>query len=133
MKIDRQLFQIGIPAIDNQHEAYLDLLNTLFAASEEPHVERTKIEDAIKKAFVYGIEHFDAEEMLMESLHYPGLDVHRAKHNEYREEVERIAFSSQFLTDKELLKEVTKWMFEWFCEQTQVYDKALAKFMKSRC
>lgn len=130
MKIDRQLFRIGIPVIDNQHEAYLDLLDDLFAASQEAHVDRTKVENAIKRAFVYGIEHFDAEEMLMQSIHYPGLAAHRSKHKEYRDEVERIAYSSQFLTDHELLKAVTRWMFEWFCEQTQIYDKALAEFMK---
>jgi len=95
-------------------------------------VDRTKVENAIKKAFAYGIEHFDAEEMLMQSLSYPGLQTHRKKHNEFREEVERIAFSSQFRSDDDLLKEVNTWMLEWFCEQTQVYDKALVEFMKSR-
>jgi hemerythrin len=132
MKIDRQLFRTGIPIIDNQHEAYIDLLDDLFAAGQEAVVDRTKVENAIKKAFAYGIEHFDAEEMLMQSLNYPGLQTHRKKHNEFREEVERIAFSSQFRSDDDLLKEVNTWMLVWFCEQTQVYDKALVEFMKSR-
>lgn len=132
MKIDRQLFRTGIPIIDNQHEAYLDLLDDLFAASQEAIVNRTNVENAIKKAFVYGIEHFDAEEMLMQSLNYPGLQAHRRKHNEYREEVERIAYSSQFMSDDDLLKAVNTWMLQWFCEQTQVYDKALAVFMNKR-
>ncbi len=95
-------------------------------------MDRTKEENAIKKAFAYGIEHFDAEEMLMQSIHYPGLQTHRKKHNEFREEVERIAFSSQFLSDDNLLSEVHTWMLQWFCEQTQVYDKALAEFIKKR-
>jgi len=132
MKIDRQLFRIGIPIIDNQHEAYLDLLDDLFTASQETPVDRIKVENAIKSAFAYGMEHFDAEEMLMQSIHYPGLPSHRTKHNEFREEVERIAFSSQFLNDNDLLKEVTTWMLEWFCDQTQVYDRALVEFMKKR-
>jgi hemerythrin len=132
MKIDRQLFRTGIPIIDNQHEAYLDLLDDLFAAGQEALVDRTKVENAIKKAFAYGIEHFDAEEMLMLSLNYPGLQAHRKKHEEYREEVERIAFSSQFMPDHDLLNEVNTWMIQWFCEQTQVYDKALAEFIKKR-
>jgi hemerythrin len=132
MKIDRQLFRTGIPIIDNQHEAYLDLLDDLFAAGQEALVNRTKVENAIKKAFAYGIEHFDAEEMLMESLNYPGLQAHRRKHSEYREEVERIAFSSQFMSDDDLLNKVNTWMLQWFCEQTQVYDQALAEFMKRR-
>lgn len=132
MKIDRQLFRTGIPIIDNQHEFYLDLLDDLFAASQEAVVNRAKVENAIKKAFAYGIEHFDAEEMLMQSLDYPGLHAHRRKHNEYREEVERIAYSSQFMSDDDLLKAVNTWMLQWFCEQTQVYDKALAVFMNKR-
>ena len=132
MKIDRQLFRTGIPIIDNQHEAYVDLLDDLFAAGQEELVDRTKVENAIKKAFAYGIEHFDAEEMLMESINYPGLPAHRTKHSEFREEVERIAFSGQFLSDDDLLKEVSTWMLQWFCEQTKIYDKALAEFIKRR-
>lgn len=132
MKIDRQLFRTGIPVIDNQHEAYLDLLDELFAASNEPHVNRHKVDQALKRAFAYGIEHFDAEEMLMQSVNYPALNAHRAKHNEYREEVERLVASSEMLSAEALLKEVNTWMLQWFCEQTQVYDRGLANFLKSR-
>ncbi len=132
MKIDRLLFRTGIPIIDNQHEAYIDLLDELFAIGQETPRDRTKIENAIRKAFAYGIEHFDAEEMLMQSISYPALHAHRTKHNEFREEVERIAFSGQFLSDDDLWKNVNTWMIQWFCEQTQVYDKALASFLKTR-
>lgn len=132
MKIDRLLFRTGIPIIDNQHEAYIDLLDELFTIGQETPRDRTKIENAIRKAFAYGIEHFDAEEMLMQSISYPALQTHRTKHNEFREEVERIAFSGQFLSDDDLWKQVNTWMIQWFCDQTQVYDKALATFLKTR-
>jgi hemerythrin len=132
MKIDRQLFRIGIPLIDNQHEAYLDLLDDLFAAGEEPVVDRNKVDEALKRACAYGIEHLDAEEMLMASVNYPALDGHRKKHNEFRERVEQLVREGKDLPPDKFLHEVNKWMLRWFCEQTETYDRALAQFLKKR-
>lgn len=132
MKIDHQLFRTGIPLIDNQHEAFLDLLDDLFAAGREPLVDRSKVDEALKKAFAYGVEHFDAEEMLMESVNYPALEAHRNKHNEFRERVERLVLEGKYLAPNSFLNEVNKWMLQWFCEQTQIYDRALAEFLKAR-
>ena len=132
MKIDDRLFRVGIPLIDNQHEAYLNLLDDLFAASGEPVINRSKVDEALKKAFVYAMEHFDAEEMLMASYNYPGLESHRAKHNEFREGVERLTMEGDYLSASTFLAEVNKWMLKWFCDQTQVYDRAMAEFIKKQ-
>jgi hemerythrin len=132
MKIDERLFRVGIPLIDNQHEAYLNLLDDLFAASGEPVINKNRVDEALKKAAVYAMEHFDAEEMLMASYKYPGLEAHRTKHNEFRDGVERLMIEGDFLSPSTFLDEVNKWMLKWFCDQTQVYDRALAEFLKKQ-
>ena len=132
MKIDERLFRVGIPLIDNQHEAYLNLLDDLLTASGEAVINKSKVDEALKKAFIYAVEHFDAEEMLMTSCKYPGFDAHRAKHNEFREGVERLMIEGDYLSPSAFLTEVNKWMLKWFCDQTQVYDRALAEFLKKQ-
>jgi hemerythrin len=132
MKIDERLFRVGIPLIDNQHEAFINLLDDLFAASGEPVVNKSRVEEALKKAFVYAMEHFDAEEMLMASYKYPGLEAHRAKHNEFREGVERLTIEGDYLSSSTFLDEVNKWMLKWFCDQVQIHDRAMAEFIKKQ-
>jgi hemerythrin len=130
MKIDHQLFRIGIPVIDNQHEAYLNLLDDLFALGRDEIINRTKIEEALNRAFVYAMEHFDSEEMLMESIKYPALDIHRKKHNEFREGVERLMVEGKFLGAASFLQEVNRWMLKWVQDQIQTHDRALAEYMR---
>jgi len=130
MKIDHQLFRIGIPVIDNQHEAYLNLLDDLFAVGRDEIINRSKIEEALKNAFVYAMEHFDSEEMLMEAIKYPALDAHRRKHNEFREGVERLTAEGKFLGATAFLQEVNRWLLQWFNDQIQTHDRALADYLK---
>ena len=130
MKIDHQLFRLGIPAIDNQHEAYLNLLDDLFAAGRDEIINRSKIEEVLNKAFVYAMEHFDSEEMLMEAIKYPALEVHRRKHNEFREAVERLTIEGKFLGANSFLQEVNRWLLQWFNDQIQTHDRALADYIK---
>jgi hemerythrin len=130
MKIDHQLFRIGIPVIDNQHEAYLNLLDDLFEAGRDEVNSRSKVDEVLKKAFVYAIEHFDSEEMLMAAIKYPALEVHRRKHNEFRDAVERLTVEGKFLGANSFLQEVNRWLLQWFNDQIQTHDRALAEYMK---
>ena len=124
MDVDRQRFYTGIPLIDNQHDAYLDLVDTLFSLCGKPNVDKVTIDDSVAKVFAYAIEHFDAEEALMRSVRYPGLEAHRAKHDEFRKEVDKLSESgySEMGLDRQLIY-LTKWLLEWFCDQTQTADR----------
>lgn len=130
MKIDRQLFRIGHPLIDSQHEAYLDILDELFAIGGEPLSSKIKVEEALDKAIAYGLEHFIAEEHLMESVKYPALAAHRNKHNEFRDRAEALRLAGKHLSPETFLQEINLWMVMWLCNQIQTYDKALAEYLK---
>ncbi|HNY28883.1 MAG TPA: hemerythrin family protein [Candidatus Sumerlaeota bacterium] len=132
-KIEHQLFRTGVLVIDNQHEQYLDFVDELFALTERPNVEQSTVDAALERALAYAVEHFDAEEALMRSIRYPGYESHRTKHDEFRNETDRLcAISRTNVSPDEQLFYLTKWLVEWFCDQTQVYDKALAIFLKKR-
>lgn len=131
MNIDHTPYYTGIPLIDNQHEQYLRLVDDLFTLCEQPHVDHVTAEKCLGRVLAYAIEHFDAEEALMLSMQYRGYESHQKKHNEFRDEADQL--HAMFKEDVDLrdhLIRLTKLLVEWFYEQTVVYDKALATFLK---
>ena len=133
MEIERQLFRTGIPLIDNQHEEYLDLVDDLFKLCERTDVEQAIVDASLRKALAFAVEHFDAEESLMLSIGYDDYEVHRAKHDEFRDQVDRLcAMSSEAISPEDQLIHLTEWLLEWFCDQTLVHDRRLAGYLKKR-
>jgi len=133
MKIDRAPFLTGIPLIDTQHEQYLDLVDRLFELCNRPQVEQATVDESLKKVLAYALEHFDAEEALMVSVQYQGYERHRAKHGEFRDMTDQLsAMSKEGVAPSDQLIQLTKWLVEWFYDQTLVHDRALAAFLKKR-
>ena len=133
MRVDRQEFYTGIPLIDNQHDTYLDLVDRLFEVCHKPHIDKAKADEAVMEVFAYAIEHFDAEEALMDSISYRGLEAHRTKHDEFRDRIDRVSASRhEGISPEDQLVHLTRWLVEWFCEQTQTYDKSLASYLKKQ-
>ena len=132
MNIDRTSFHTGIPLIDRQHDEYLANVDALFQLCEGSHVEQSTIDEALKKALFYAIEHFDAEESLMLSVKYPAYEAHRVKHDEYRNRVDELCATTNENagTPEERLRQLTKWLLEWFLEQTLIFDRKLAYYLK---
>lgn len=131
MNIDHESYYTGIPLIDNQHEKYLRLVEDLFALCERSDVEQKRVDEGLAIAFAYAIEHFDAEEALMLSTGYSGYETHRRKHNEFRDEADRVStMRKEGIGPEGQLMHMTKWLLKWFLEQTLLHDTALANFLK---
>jgi hemerythrin-like metal-binding protein len=130
MKIDRQLFRTGHSLIDSQHEAYLDLLDEIFALGREPLTDKSKLDKALDEAIDYGLKHFIVEEELMEAMNYPDIDAHRKKHSEFRGRVENLRRAGKYMSPDDFLHEINLVMVKWLCEQMQTYDRALAEFIE---
>ena len=133
MKKDHQLFHTGIPLIDDQHAQYLNLVDQVFALIQRSHIEQSTVDASLKRVLTYALEHFDAEEALMISTRYPGYEKHRAKHDEFRAKADQLcAMSKEDIAPDDQLIRLEKWLVIWFCEQTLVYDKGIAAFLKKR-
>jgi len=131
MKIDRQLFYTGIPLIDRQHEQYIALIDEFFELVERSHVKQPAVDASLNKVLAYALEHFDSEEALMISSRYEGYEGHRNKHDEFRNEADRLsAMNKENIDPDDQLIHLTKWLLEWFYDQVLVHDRALAAFLK---
>ncbi|MCE1188141.1 MAG: bacteriohemerythrin [Ignavibacteria bacterium] len=70
---------VGIPEIDDQHKKLIDLTN-LFYAAMNAGKSREVTGHIIAELVAYTEYHFSAEEQLMESRSYPGLEEHKKEH-----------------------------------------------------
>ena len=96
-------FNIGVPAIDRDHQKLFKIINKLFALRQEEKNNRWACQESIKFFRAHAINHFGAEEAYMRSIHYDGLEEHARVHAGFRkntlpileEELERSDYSNE--------------------------------------
>jgi hemerythrin len=74
-------FEIGIPAIDEQHKKLVELANEA-QAQVEAGADRGATEKALRALCDYTVEHFASEETYMDPEGYPDYDGHLMQHME---------------------------------------------------
>ena len=96
-------FNIGVPAIDRDHQKLFKIINKLFALRQEEKNNQWACQESIKFFRAHAINHFGAEEAYMRSIHYDGLEEHARVHAGFREntlpvleeELERSDYSNE--------------------------------------
>ena len=122
-------YSVGVEALDNQHKAMLKVLNELHAAAMRGKAQEVADHlmsqmDAISK------EHFSAEERLMESIRFPGLDCHRAKHQELGGKLEEFTSRHQ-MSDASMYVPLLYFVRDWLTKHMQTDDQAYASWLRS--
>lgn len=74
-------YSVGVKVLDNQHAAFLRMLNELHGAMMKGQAQAV-VGPLLRKLVNYAREHFSTEERLMETAKYPGLAKHREEHRE---------------------------------------------------
>lgn len=105
-------YSVNIPAIDEQHKGLIELINQLHVAIIEHHGKSTARE-VLDRLSEYTHDHFALEERLMTLSHYPGIEAHRAQHQEMIEQVRTL--QHRFYDENkpiafELLYVLKKWL-----------------------
>jgi hemerythrin len=132
MRIDQESLRTGVALIDVQHEAYLELVARLFESCQEDVASRDRLADELNQALAYAVEHFDAEEHLMRVSGYPYYEMHRARHDIFRDRADRFASELRFETSMDAYTiRLTEWLVQWFVEHIQGNDFRLASFLRS--
>jgi hemerythrin-like metal-binding protein len=116
--------RLGVEEIDTQHRRFYGLVNELYDAMA--HGQGTALATEILNLMVsFAVEHFTAEESLMQIHRYPGLPEHRAAHQEFLAKVEefRTALHAGKLT---LNVELLQFLRSWAAAHVEQEDKKLA-------
>jgi hemerythrin-like metal-binding protein len=80
-------YSVGVQAVDNQHKVLFDIINELHAAMMKGQAQSLS-GPLLKKLADYTRNHFTAEEAMMASANYPGLEAHKTKHSVLVKQVE---------------------------------------------
>jgi len=85
----KKSFAVGIPEVDEEHRAFLDLLNGLAEATDR--MDRKRLPGAIADLRTYAEIHFAHEERILEAAACPGLARQRAEHAFYVRRLRELA------------------------------------------
>lgn len=99
----REEFNIGVAAVDKEHQQLFKIINRLFAFKEEEKDSQWLCQEGIKFFKGHALKHFKNEEEYMSSVHYIGLKKHAQIHKSFREntlpaleeELERTGYSQE--------------------------------------
>ena len=78
-------YNIGVDIIDKEHKKLFSILNKLFDFGRQEEKSQWVCQEAVKYFKDHALQHFADEEAYMFSIDYPGLEVHRRIHKNFRE------------------------------------------------
>jgi len=119
------LIKVGYPAIDSDHQEFVDLLNRLDEASN------AEFPVMFKQLFEHTEQHFAMENQLMLDYAFPAETEHKGEHlrllsefKEFQSRVEKgmISFGRAFVKER---------LAQWFLLHITTMDSALAAYVKA--
>jgi len=120
----KKSYEIGIKSVDQQHQHFLELINRI---SEE--LKQTKdIEEMtflIDELNAYAGFHFISEENVMRKVGYTNLDVHKAKHDDLKSQLDSKEWVMRFVKSEKTVQEFIQFLFDWFLNHTVTEDKQI--------
>lgn len=78
-------YNIGVEAIDKEHQRLFKIINKLYAFGEEEQVNPRACQEGIKFFKGHALKHFAEEEAYMASIGYEGLKRHQQIHKGFRD------------------------------------------------
>jgi len=107
-----EFFSVGVAELDEQHKKLVGMLNKLIEA-ENVEVGSEIISDTLMKMSEYAKVHFATEEEYMLKYGYPGYDMQKQQHKEFKKKVAFTAFDTtehQSYVPMELVRFLKDWL-----------------------
>jgi len=133
-------YSVNIQEIDEQHKMLIQMIDDLFVAisrnKEEPQ-EECEVCKVLERLVDYTRIHFAVEESLMRIFDYPDYEVHKAKHDQFIDEVlmfeRRLKSDNRSKSSEQLVAmEMLFKLKEWLVNHIVGIDKAYSRHMLNR-
>jgi len=113
---------VGIDAIDEDHKQIIAILAKLTSAHSE-QISKKVIEDIFVELEQYVHLHFSREESLLEKVCYENINEHKAKHQEFIEQLPKL--KQQWLIEDNFAcsERITTFLHQWIVEHILVEDQ----------
>jgi hemerythrin len=122
-------YSMGIPLIDSQHRKLIEMTNDLYnACLEGTEAAEDTFRSAIHSMVDYVKYHFAAEEKLMETSKYPGLNAHRREHEGFVLKV--LQEVRDFENGKKFIPNIfVRYLKDWILAHIAVEDRKYAEYL----
>jgi hemerythrin len=122
---------IGVDTIDEQHQELFRRAHDLIEALKAGR--RSEVGALVEYLGDYADTHFEAEEGLMRSAGYPGLDAHRAAHDEFRTQLRgHVADYERKGATPLVSLMLHNWLSDWLRQHVSTADVEMGKFMAGK-
>jgi hemerythrin len=122
-------YSVNLPPIDAQHKSLFDLLNSLHDEIVVKKSDHAVIGEALERLVQYTKTHFELEERFMQSMQYPEIAKHKAKHEALTRQVMKL--QQEFAAGKTAMAtEVMNFMLAWLTNHILKTDKQYAAFLR---
>lgn len=137
--MDRQLvwkdeFNIGVEAIDKEHQRLFSIINRIFALRKEENKSSKACEEGIRYFYEHAIRHFTDEENYMELIGYKNLKMHKRLHKNFRDKTLPVLEGELKRTNysREAMDHFLAVCAGWLIGHTMTEDFAIVKEEKTR-
>lgn len=122
----------GVGLIDEQHKNWMERLRNVQSAIED-HRGMPHVANALDFLADYTQFHFATEEKSMSETGYPGLEDHRAKHEELKVTLDDLIvdFRDYGVTEK-LSRAIGTFLGNWLRNHIRDVDQAFAAFLREK-
>lgn len=122
-------YSVDLPPIDAQHKYLFELLNHLHEEIVVKKSNHAVIGETLDRLIQYTKTHFQLEERFLESMQYPEVARHKAKHEALTRHV--IELQRDFAAGKTTVAaELMNFMRDWLTNHTIKTDKRYSAFLK---
>ncbi len=123
-------YSVKVAAMDDQHKRLFEIIHELYTAMRAGH-GKDVVGEVLGRLIKYTVEHFAAEEKLMEKNGYPNLAAHRIEHKALTDKV--TAFKKEFDAGKGTLSlELMTFLQDWLTKHIQSIDKKYGAFLSAK-
>ncbi|OHD17983.1 MAG: hemerythrin [Spirochaetes bacterium GWD1_27_9] len=121
---------VGVKEFDNQHKKLVDMVNQLHSAMMEGKGKHVLM-DVFVKLVNYTVEHFAAEEKLMQKYDYPDYQKHLKEHKDLT--AQALELKKKFETTNAIMSiEVIMFLKDWLANHILKSDKIYGNFLNTK-
>jgi len=121
-------FNIGIEAIDTDHQMLFTLLNDVTHNTINPH----NIDDALQKLIEYTVFHFQREEAIMKVVGYENLENHKILHQKLARQATELANIWNEEQNMQTIRDLRRFLRTWLVGHIKEDDSKIFEAAKGK-
>ena len=121
---------VGVEEIDAQHRELYRRVDEFFRALSEQR-GRSEIQPLVRYLSAYVVQHFSAEQQMMELSEYAGMGDHMAEHTWFEEELRRLLGQLDLEGPTlDVARGLSALLSEWLDHHLETTDRALGRHLQ---